>query len=169
LTIDCEILDSAIVKTIASLFLAVAAAALTSCATSTQTGSALGTQLGPHGMQKMAIIRMHPGERAGDSREHMIVLVLRVDSTLEKGEQAATATATVHVDGPNGGAEKVQHLTVHIMQPADAKGEEHDKYGKSITATFPAPNGKYKAVMAEAMMTSPKFDDTKVTVTVPGD
>ena len=157
-------------KTIASLLLAIATCALTSCATSNQAGGGgASTQLGPHAAQKLAVVHMKPGQVGSDSHEHLVVLVLRVDSTMEKGEQVINAMASIHLDGPSGASEKAQELKIHIMQPTDAHTEEHDSIGKGFTVRVPAPNGKYKAVVAEATMSSLKFENASVTVSVPGD
>jgi len=51
----------------------------------------------------------------------------------------------------------------------DFHGEQKDGIRAEVTNSVSAANGKYKTVVADATMTSPKFDDAKVSVTVPGD
>jgi hypothetical protein len=98
-----------------------------------------------------------------------MALLLRVSSQMENGKQVITATATSHLDGPNGSPERVANLTVHVTQPIDFHGEQKDGIRAEVINSVPAANGKYKTVVADATMTSPKFDDAKVSVTVPGD
>ena len=60
-------------------------------------------------------------------------------------------------------------LRVHVTQPADF-GTKPPRTGEaSITNTVPAPNGKYKTVVAEATIDSPEYTNTVVTLTIPGE
>jgi hypothetical protein len=158
------------VKIIPSILLAAATLALGSCATSNQAGGGGGeTALGPHSAQKVAMGRFRAGEVASDMRDHAVALVLRVDCTMEGGKQVIKANATHHLDGPNGPAEAVDNISVRVTQPAEAHAEGHKVAGATSTSSVPVPNGKYKTVVAEAMLSSSKVPDLKVSVTVPGD
>jgi hypothetical protein len=166
-----EISETVAMKYFLHIILAAATAFIFgSCAApNSASTSAAATQLGPHSGQKVALVRFRHGEVASDSHDHPMALLLRVSSQMENGKQVITATATSHLDGPNGSPERVANLTVHVTQPTDFHSEQKDGIRAEVINSVPATNGKYKTVVADATMTSPKFDDAKVSVTVPGD
>jgi hypothetical protein len=145
------------------------ALALASCATTGSTSSDAGAPAGPHSAQKIAIVRMKPGAVASDSLEHSLCLALKVDSKMDNGRQVITASASSHLDGPAGKPEKVKTLGVHVTQPLDMHSEGKDGIQAQVSNSIPAAGGKYKAVTAEAFMTSPDIADQKITLIVPGD
>ena len=127
-------------------------------------------QLGPHSAQKFAIAKHLVSRRSIDpTLLTSIALVLTVEQTMIGKQQQITAKAGAHENGPNGPLRDVDGLRVHVLQPSDF-GTEPAKTGEArITKTVDAPGGKYKTVVAEAMIKSPDYPDTKVTLTIPGD
>ncbi len=127
-------------------------------------------QLGPHSAQKFAIVKHLISHRSIDpTLLTSIALVLTVEQTMIGKQQQITAKAGAHQNGPNGPLRDVDGLRVHVLQPSDF-GTEPAKTGEArITKTVDAPGGKYKTVVAEAMINSPDYPDTKVSLTIPGD
>ena len=76
---------------------------------------------------------------------------LTIEQTMKGKEQEITAKASAHRGGPTGTLVGMEGLRVHVTQPADFGTTAKEKSGEvRITNTVPAPNGKYKAVVAEA-------------------
>lgn len=143
---------------------------LASCATPSGGTAAGGeTQLGAHSAQKFALAT-HTGPRDPDPKTiRTIALVLTVEQKMTGGEQEISARAGAHRDGPTGALIDVDGLRVHVLQPSDF-GTEPRKTGEArLTKTIPAAGGKYKTVVAEAMINSPDYTDVKVSLTIPGD
>jgi hypothetical protein len=145
---------------------------LWSCAApSASTGSSAGAQMGAHGRREFKIVRLKPGQVASDMLDHAMALVVTADSKIEGGKQVITLSASSHLDGPDGRLEAVKNIGIHMTQPADFKTPPNPSPSAETHATqsVAAAGGKYKTVVAEAFMSSDKFLDTRVTVTVPGD
>lgn len=95
-------------------------------------------------------------------------LVLRVETRMEGGKQKFTAMASMHVGGPTGEPATVDRLQVRITQPASASGSASRASKASATGSADT-GGKFKTVVADALMLTEGLEDTKVAVTVPGD
>ena len=153
-----------------TLALTAIAYSLASCAAPNATPPV--ADMGPHGKRAFQIVRMKHGELASDMQDHAMALLLEVSSKMEGGKQVITANASAHLDGPDGRTEPVDNIGVHLIQPLDFKTpppKDKKTAGATTTQSVAAPDGKYKTVVAEAMMSSSKFPDVKVNVTVPGD
>jgi hypothetical protein len=84
-------------------------------------------------------------------------------------EVEITARVGAHKDGPKGPLVGVDNLSVHVSQPVDF-GTKPSTTGEIHTVkTIPSANGKFKTVVAEGRLNSPKYQDALVTVTIPGD
>jgi len=130
-------------------------------------------QLGPHSWEKFAIVSHLGGPRASAAEDpnhpRTVAIVLIVEQTMKGKEQEITAKASAHRGGPTGTMINMDGLRVHVTQPADF-GTKPQRTGEtSITNAVPAPNGKYKTVVAEATINSPEYGSTVISLTVPGD
>lgn len=96
-------------------------------------------------------------------------LVLRVETRMEGGKQKFTATASIHTGGPTGESAAVDRLLVRVTQPANASGSTSRANKATATGSVDAAGGKFKTVVADALMLTEGLEDTKVAVTVPGD
>jgi hypothetical protein len=131
-------------------------------------------QLGPHSWEKFALVTQLGGPRTGAAEDpnhpHTVAIVLTIEQAMKGKEQEITAKASAHRGGPTGTLVAMEGLRVHVTQPADFGTTAKEKSGEvRITNTVPAPNGKYKAVVAEATINSPEYANTVITLTVPGD
>ena len=132
------------------------------------------TQLGPHSAQKFALAKHVGGlrEAAGSSlySANTVAIVLTVEQKMNGNKQEITASAAAHKDGPTGALVGVDGLTVHVTQPANFGTQPQSNMAEAhITNTVPAPGGKYRTVVAEARLNSPKYDNCVVSLTIPGD
>jgi len=132
------------------------------------------TQLGPHSAQKVALVRHVGGARqAAESNPNeppLIAVVFTVEQKMVGNQQEITARIAVHREGPRGPVVNfgVEGLRIHVTQPGDF-GTQPQKTGEaSISKTFPAPGGKYKTVVAEGSINSPRYQDAKLSLTIPG-
>ncbi len=96
-------------------------------------------------------------------------LVLRVETRMEGGKQKFTAIASVHTGSPTGEAATVDRLLVRITQPANASGSTSKASKATATGSADGAGGKFKTVVADALMLTEGLEDTKIAVTVPGD
>jgi hypothetical protein len=85
------------------------------------------------------------------------------------GQQQITARASAHRDGPGGSLIGMDGLSVRVLEPSKFETKPQKTGEAHITQSVPAPGGKYKTVVAEAVMNSPEYQPGRVTVTVPGD
>ena len=130
------------------------------------------TQLGPHSAQKVAITRHVGGARQAESdnpnEPPTIAIVLVVEQKMTGNQQEITARISAHREGPGGTLVGVEGMRVHVTQPGDF-GTQPQKAGEArISKTFSAPGGKYKTVVAEGFINSPRYQDVKLTLTIPG-
>jgi hypothetical protein len=130
------------------------------------------TPLGPHSAQKVALSHHTGGARQAESdnpnEPPTIALVLIVEQKMIGNEQEITARVAAHREGPGGTLVGVEGMRVHVTQPGDF-GTQPQKTGEArITKTFSAPGGKYKTVVAEASIDSPRYTDVKLSLTIPG-
>ncbi len=83
-------------------------------------------------------------------------------------QQEITAGVSAHREGPGGTLVGIEGLRVHVTQPGDF-GTQPQKAGEAhITKTFSAPGGKFKTVVAEGSIDSPRYTDVKMSLTIPG-
>jgi hypothetical protein len=146
--------------------------ALGSCAAPSGGSSGSGsTQLGPHSGRNFKIIRLKPGQVASDMLDHAMAIVLTVEQKMEGGKQVITMSASSRLDGPDGRLEPVARIGIRMSEPMKYQTDPNPKPAAEAhsTQSVTASGGKYKTVTAEAFMTSDKFQDTSVTVTIPGD
>jgi hypothetical protein len=131
------------------------------------------TQLGPHSAQKIALARhvgrLRQGALFDDPNEpQTIAIVLIVEQKMIGNQQEITARVAAHREGPGGTLIGVEGLRVHVTQPSDF-GTQPQKSGEaSITNKVSAPGGKYKTVVAEGIINSPRYQDVKLSLTIPG-
>ena len=130
------------------------------------------TQLGPHSAQKVALARHVGGARQAESdnpnEPPTIAIVLVVEQKMTGNQQEITARISAHREGPGGTLVGVEGMRVHVTQPGDF-GTQPQKAGEArITKTFSAPGGKYKTVVAEGIINSPRYQDVKLSLTIPG-
>lgn len=159
-------------KYLPHLFLAtVAALSFSSCAAPTGGGGrGAEAQLGPHSAQKFSLVTRRGGARDSDPQgSHIIAIVARVEQQMTSGEQEIKASASAHTDGPGGALANGVTLSIHILQPSDAKTEPQVTGEARLTKTIPADGGKFKTVVVQATAKSEQFPDTVVELTVPGD
>jgi len=127
-------------------------------------------QLGPHSAQKFAMVRHVGGDRAGGNPNEppLIAIVLTVEQKMIGNEQEITARISAHREGPKGTLVGVDGMRVHVTQPGDF-GTQPQKTGEArISKTFSAPGGKYKTVVAEGSIASSRYQDVKLSLTIPG-
>lgn len=128
------------------------------------------TQLGPHSGQKFVLMQRRTGARDSDPLTgHTVALVIRVEQKMNGGEQEITASGSAHSDGPSGALTSVDGLSVHLLQPSEGRTEPRKTGEARLTKSIPASGGKYRTVVAEAVVHSPEFPDTNVSLTIPGD
>lgn len=96
-------------------------------------------------------------------------LVLRIETRMEGGKQKFTATASVHTGGQTGAPAAVDHLWVRITQPTKSSNIGTSTSRANATGSVDASDGKFKTVVADAVILTKGLEDTKVAVTVPGD
>jgi hypothetical protein len=130
------------------------------------------TQIGPHSFQKVALARHVGGARQAESdnpnEPPTIAIVLTVEQKMTGNQQEITASVAAHREGPGGPLVGVEGLRVHVTQPGDF-GTQPQKAGEAhIIKTFSAPGGKYKTVVADGMINSPRYTDIKLNLTIPG-
>ena len=130
------------------------------------------TQLGPHSAQKVALVRHVGGARQAESdnpnEPPTIAIVLVVEQKMTGNQQEITARISAHREGPGGTLVGVEGMRVHVTQPGDF-GTQPQKAGEArISKTFSAPGGKYKTVVAEGFINSPRYQDVKLSLTIPG-
>ena len=130
------------------------------------------TQLGPHSAQKVALARHVGGARQAESdnpnEPPTIAIVLVVEQKMTGNQQEITARVSAHREGPGGTLVGVEGMRVHVTQPGDF-GTQPQKAGEArISKTFSAPGGKYKTVVAEGIINSPRYQDVKLSLTIPG-
>ena len=118
--------------------------------------------------EKSVPAKMRRGKIA-NARTAAKFLVLRVETGIEGGKQKFTATASVHTGSPTGEAATVDRLLVRITQPASASGSTSRASKATAIGSADAAGGKFKTVVADALMITEGLEDTKVAVTVPGD
>lgn len=118
--------------------------------------------------EKSVPAKMRRGKIA-NARTAAKLLVLRVETRMEGGKQKFTATASVHTGAPTGEPATVDRLLVRITQPANASGSTSKASKAATTGSVDAAGGKFKTVVADALMLTEGLEDTKVAVTVPGD
>ena len=130
------------------------------------------TSLGPHSAQKVALARHVGGARQAESdnpnEPPLIAVVLVVEQKMTGNQQEITARISAHREGPGGTLVGVEGMRVHVTQPGDF-GTQPQKTGEArISKTFSAPGGKYKTVVAEGFINSPRYQDVKLSLTIPG-
>jgi hypothetical protein len=130
------------------------------------------TRLGPFSAQKVAMAKHVGGSRQAQSdnpnEPPLIAIVLVVEQKMTGNQQEITARISAHREGPGGTLVGVEGLRVHVTQPGDF-GTQPQKAGEArITQTFSAPGGKYKTVVAEGFINSPRYQDVKLSLTIPG-
>jgi hypothetical protein len=157
------------------LLATVTALSLASCAAPGGAGGAVAgaaTQLGPHSAQSFVMVT-HTGARTLNENDpnyvRALALVVTVEQQMVGGSQEINARAAAHKDGPNGSLITVDGLRVHVTQPVDFGTEPHQTGEARITKTIPSAGGKFKTVVAEAVLDSPDYTSGVATVTVPGD
>ena len=160
-------------KYLPHFLLGTAALSLFCFAAPSRVGASDTVQLGPHSMQKFAIVR-RAGIRTIDPKAiTTMALVLTVEQKMNGKEQEVVAKASAHQDGPHGPMASAQGVQVRIIEPGPALASPPrttSEVGEvNVHKTFPAPGGKYKTVTAEATMQNPEFIDAHVIVTIPGD
>ena len=132
------------------------------------------TRLGPFSAQKVALAKHVGGARQAESdnpnEPPTIAIVLVVEQKMTGNQQEITARISAHREGPGGTLVGVEGLRVHVTQPGDFGTEPRpQKTGEArITKTFSAPGGKYKTVVAEGSIASPRYTDVKFSLTIPG-
>jgi hypothetical protein len=154
----------------------VTALSLSSCAAPGGAGGAgaagAATQLGPHSAQSFTLVT-HTGARTLNENDpnyaHTVALVVTVEQQMVGGQQEISARAAAHKDGPNGTLITVDGLRVHVTQPVDFGTEPHKTGEARIKKSIPAAGGKFRTVVAEAILNSPDYTNGVATVTVPGD
>ncbi len=159
-------------KHLPHLFLAtVVALSFSSCAAPTGGGGpGAESQLGPHSAQKFTLVTRRSGARDSDPQaSHTIAIVARVEQQMTSGGQEIKASASAHADGPGGALTNGVTLSIHILQPSEAKTEPQVTGEARLTKTIPAEGGKFKTVVVQATASSLEFPDTVVDLTVPGD
>lgn len=147
-------------------------AALSLFCFATPMGASDTVQLGPHSMQKFAIVR-RAGLRTIDPKAiTTMALILTVEQKMNGKEQEVVAKASAHQDGPHGAMASAQGVQVRIIEPGPpiaSPPRTTSEVGEvNVHKTFPAPGGKYKTVTAEATMQNPDFIDAHVILTIPG-
>ena len=130
------------------------------------------TRLGPFSAQKVALAKHVGGARQAESdnpnEPPTIAIVLVVEQKMTGNQQEITARISAHREGPGGPLVGVEGIRVHVTQPGDF-GTKPQKAGEArITQTFLAPGGKYKTVVAEGSIASPRYQDVKLNLTIPG-
>jgi hypothetical protein len=163
-------------KYLPHLLLAVATAfSLGSCAAPGNGGGTASseTQLGPHSAQKVAIVHHVGGARQAESdnpnEPPEIAIVLTVEQKMTGNQQEITAKVSAHNAGPGGPLVGVEGMSVHVTQPGEF-GTSPQKTGEArVSKTFSAPGGKYKTVVAEASINSPRYQNATLNLTIPGD
>jgi len=130
------------------------------------------TQIGPHSMQKVEMVHHVGGARQAESdnpnEPPVIAVVLIVEQKMTGNQQEITARISAHREGPGGPLVGVEGMRVHVTQPGDF-GTQPQKTGEArISKTFSAPGGKYKTVVAEGSIASPRYQDAKLNITIPG-
>ena len=130
------------------------------------------TRLGPFSAQKVALAKHVGGARQAESdnpnEPPTIAIVLVVEQKMTGNQQEITARISAHREGPGGTLVGVEGMRVHVTQPGDF-GTQPQKAGEArITQTFSAPGGKYKTVVAEGFINSPRYQDVKLSLTIPG-
>jgi hypothetical protein len=118
--------------------------------------------------EKSVPVRIRRGKIA-NAKTTAKFLVLRVETRMEAGKQKFTATASVHLGAPTGEAATVDRLLVRITQPASVSGSTSRASKAVASGSADGAGGKFKTVVADALMLTEGFEDTKVAVTVPGD
>lgn len=159
-------------KYLPHFLLGAAALSLFCFAVPSRVGASDTVQLGPHSVQKFAIVR-RAGLRSIDPKAIMtMALVLTVEQKMNGKEQEVVAKASAHQDGPHGAMASAQGVQVRIIEPGPpiaSKPRTTSEIGEvNVHETFPAPGGKYKTVTAEATMQNPDFIDAHVILTIPG-
>jgi hypothetical protein len=130
------------------------------------------TRLGPFSAQKVALAKHVGGARQAESdnpnEPPTIAIVLVVEQKMTGNQQEITARISAHREGPGGALVGVEGMRVHVTQPGDF-GTQPQKAGEArISKTFSAPGGKYKTVVAEGFINSPRYQDVKLSLTIPG-
>lgn len=156
------------------LLATVTALSLASCAAPGGGGATAGAsnQLGPHSAQSFTMVT-HTGARVLNENDpnyaRTVALVVTVEQQMVDGQQEISARAAAHKDGPQGSLITVDGLRVHVTQPVDFGTEPHETGEARITKSIPAAGGKFKTVVAEAVLNAPNYTNGVATVTVPGD
>jgi hypothetical protein len=122
----------------------------------------------PRVQEKAVTARTRRGLMQGHKPEP-ITLLLRVETRMENGKQMIVAKATTHVNGATGPLRTVDSLEVRISAPTVMRRDGGRTNTASTAASIPAPDGKFKSVTADAGIMTVGMEDTRVTVTVPGD
>ena len=129
-------------------------------------------QIGPHSFQKIALAHHVGGARQAESdnpnEPPTIAIVLTVEQKMTGNQQEITAKVAAHRSGPGGPLVSIEGMRVHVTQPGDF-GTQPQKTGEArISKTFSAPGGKYKTVVAEGSISSPRYEDAHISLTIPG-
>jgi hypothetical protein len=96
-------------------------------------------------------------------------LVVRIETRMEGGKQKFTATASVHTGTQAGAPAAVDHIWVRITQPTKSSNTGTSASKATATGSVDAADGKFRTVVADAVILTKSLEDTKVAVTVPGD
>jgi len=158
-------------KNLLHFFLAAVVACLFSASAALGGGQ---TMIGPHSAQNFQIVKHLGGirETAGTderTKPPTIAVVLTVEQRMVGKEVEITAKVGAHKGGPKGELFGVDNLSVHVSQPVDFATKPATTGEARIVKTIPSAGGKFKTVVAEARMNSPKYQDALVTLTIPGD
>ena len=97
------------------------------------------------------------------------ILMLRVETRMEGGKQKFTAIASVHTGSQTGELAPVDRILVRVTQPASASNSGSKASKAAATGSVDAADGKFKTVVADALLITEGLEDTKVALTVPGD
>jgi len=118
--------------------------------------------------EKSVVAKLRRGKIA-HAKTTATFLVLRVETRMDGGKQKFTATASAHTGAPTGELATVDRILVRITQPSNASGSTSRAGKASTTGSADSAGGKFKGVVADALMMTEGLEDTKVAVTVPGD
>ena len=143
--------------------------AVTLCQTSLgaeKAESAKTSQGGARVQEKAVAARQMRGLVQGTKTAVPFVL-LRVETRMENGKQKIVATATAHTGGQTGPLTAVDSLLVRVTQPAQFR-KEGRRTNTAVATGSAESGGALKAVVADAVMLAPGYEETRVVVKVPG-
>jgi hypothetical protein len=133
-----------------------------------KTAAPMTKAAGVRAEEKSMVAKLRRGKIA-HAKTVATFLVLRVETRMEGGKQKFTATASTHTGAPTGAPATVDRIQVRITQPAAASGSTSKATKAATSGSVDGSGGKFKTVVADALMLTEGLEDTKLAVTVPGD